>query len=282
MTPSSATSGSRSVPFFGREISLRLISAAVLAAVALACAWIGGAAAGIAVAVAVIIVHAEWIRITGDRLVRGAAGIGTVIVVIALGALVAGHMVTALIMAVIAIAFAALLSREPWRPAGVAYAAVLGFGLLMLRLSPEHGLTAILFLFAVVWGTDSAAYFAGRAIGGPKLWPAVSPKKTWAGSIGGLVAGIVCGLVVVAIAGLPVTLGAAVVAALVSIASEGGDLAESALKRHFGVKDSGNIIPGHGGLMDRVDGLIFGAGLAVLIGVAHGGAGNIAGGLLLW
>lgn len=270
------------MPLFGRDISVRVISAVVLAAISLGCAWLGGGAAGIAVAVAVILVHAEWMRMTGDRFIRRAAGVGTVILVISFGALVAGHMATALIMALVAIGFAALLSRELWRPAGVLYVGVLGFGLLMLRLSPDHGLVAVLFLFAVVWGTDSAAYFAGRAIGGPRLWPAISPKKTWAGSIGGLLGGVVLGLVVVAIAGLPVTFGLALVAALLAVVAEAGDLAESALKRHFGVKDSGQLIPGHGGLMDRVDGLTFAAGFAVVVGVLHGGPGAIAGGLLLW
>ena len=112
----------------------------------------------------------------------------------------------------------------------------------------------MLFLFAIVWATDIAAYFAGRTIGGPKLMPAVSPKKTWSGAIGGALGAVVAGLIVVESAGLGVTPALVILAFMLSAVAQAGDLIESAIKRHFGAKDSSALIPGHGGLMDRLDG----------------------------
>ena len=131
-----------------------------------------------------------------------------------------------------------------WAAAGVLYAGALVVSLGLLRASPNFGRVAIFWLFAVVWGADIAAYFAGRVIGGPRLWPRVSPGKTWAGAIVGAFAGAVLGLMLAAwtnrLAAL-FWLGLAT-----AIASELGDLFESALKRRFGVKDSSGLIPGHG------------------------------------
>ena len=185
-------------------------------------------------------------------------------------------------LTLLAIAAAAVTGGGPWRPAGVAYGAALGLGLLLLRYAPEHGLAAVLVVFAVVWGTDSGAFFVGRTIGGPKLWPAISPKKTWSGAIGGLVAGVAIGLVVAALAQVPLAPVLALVCAVLSLAAQAGDLFESAVKRTFGAKDSGIIVPGHGGLMDRVDGLVFAVAAAVIVGLLHGGPSHLAAGLLTW
>ena len=141
-----------------------------------------------------------------------------------------------------------------------------------MRGHPDLGIVAVLWMFAVVWTTDIAAYFTGRRLGGPKLWPSVSPKKTWSGFGGGLLAGTLAGIAVPAAAqrwGWTPPLGLwaiAILSALASVLSQLGDLGESALKRRFGVKDSGRLIPGHGGVMDRLDGfwavaLLTGAGL---------------------
>ncbi len=280
MSASPLVGGRRGAPAFGREMPVRIASAAVLAAVALGCAWFGGWPAGAAVAVAVIVVHLEWIGLTADDLRFAIAS--TVLLVAAFAVLVAGYPRASLAVAAGAVVLAAILSREAWRPLGVLYGAVLGLGMLLLRTAPEHGFVAILFLFAVVWGTDTGAFFAGRIIGGPKLWPAVSPKKTWAGSAGGLAVGLAAGLAVAAVSGVAVTPGLALVAAALSAASQLGDLFESSVKRRFGVKDASQLVPGHGGLMDRVDGLVFAAGLAALIGWLHGGPYALAGGLLTW
>ncbi|MGL4241831.1 MAG: phosphatidate cytidylyltransferase, partial [Beijerinckiaceae bacterium] len=135
---------------------------------------------------------------------------------------------------------------------------------------------------AVVWGTDTCAYFTGRTLGGPKLWPAVSPKKTWSGAIGGLVGGAALGLIVLSAAGIGLKWQHVALSLAFSVATQAGDLFESALKRRYDVKDAGSIIPGHGGVMDRLDGFIFAAALAAVVGVARGGLSNAPQGLTAW
>ncbi len=267
-------------PLSRNEMLVRFASAAILAGLTLAAAWFGGWPAAVAVSAVVIAVHLEWMGLTGDRPLRGAPFTAALVASFAL--LAAGYAALAAGVIVLAAAVAGATSRELWRPAGVVYAAMLGFGLLLLRYAPDHGLAAVLVVFAVVWGTDTGAFFAGRAIGGAKLWPAISPKKTWAGAIGGLVAGIVVGLAVAALARVAVAPGLALVCALLSVAAQAGDLFESAVKRAFGAKDSGNIVPGHGGLMDRVDGLVFAVAAAVVVGLMHGGPLQLAAGLVTW
>jgi phosphatidate cytidylyltransferase len=133
-----------------------------------------------------------------------------------------------------------------------------------------------------VWSADSLAYFAGRIIGGPKLAPVISPKKTWAG-LGGAVAGsALASLAFALIAGLPGLFLLAFLAGLLAIVEQAGDLFKSAMKRHYGVKDSGRLIPGHGGVIDRVDGLVAVAMAAALIGLSRGGMEATGAGLLVW
>jgi phosphatidate cytidylyltransferase len=259
---------------------VRFASAVILAGLTLAAAWFGGWPAAIAVSAAVVVVHLEWIGLTGDRQVP--ALLFTAALVVSFALLAAGLAATAASLTVLAVIAAGVTSRDLWRPAGVAYGATLGIGLLLLRYAPEHGLAAVLVVLAAVWGTDSGAFFVGRTFGGPKLWPAISPKKTWAGAIGGLITGVVIGLVVAALARVAVAPGLALVCAALSLAAQAGDLFESAVKRTFGAKDSGNIVPGHGGLMDRVDGLVFAVAAAVLVGLLHGGPMHLAAGLLTW
>ena len=151
---------------------------------------------------------------------------------------------------------------------------------MLLRISPSFGLAAILWLFAVVWGTDVAAYFAGRLIRGPRLWPSVSPGKTWSGAIVGAFGGAVLGLL---LAGWTNHLAALFWLGLAAaIVSEFGDLFESALKRRFGVKDSSGLIPGHGGLMDRLDGFVAASLFAALFAGLNSRGSFIAGGLFQW
>ncbi|MFC3267025.1 phosphatidate cytidylyltransferase, partial [Camelimonas abortus] len=123
-----------------------------------------------------------------------------------------------------------------------------------VRADPALGLPALLWMFAVVWATDIGAYFAGKTFGGPKLWPAVSPGKTWSGFFGGALCGCLAGVLVLAVwAGWSGAGWIALASLVASVAGQGGDLAESALKRRAGVKDSARIIPGHGGVLDRLD-----------------------------
>ena len=169
-----------------------------------------------------------------------------------------------------------------WSAAGVVYAGLVLLGPAILRGDPQLGFAALLFLFATVWATDIFAYLVGRSVGGPLLWPALSPKKTWAGAIGGLVGGVAAGgLVAYASAGTgPVAAG--VLGLVLSIVAQAGDLFESAVKRRFGAKDASSLIPGHGGVMDRLDGFLVAAVVAALIGSLHQGMAAPAQGLLVW
>jgi phosphatidate cytidylyltransferase len=151
-----------------------------------------------------------------------------------------------------------------WFPAGVPYALLPVLGLTALRGDTAGGLSTIVFLFAVVWATDIFAYFGGRTFGGPKLAPAISPGKTWSGAISGALAGVVAGVLAAAWAGTGNWPFLAIMALVLSVASQMGDLFESHVKRRFGFKDSSAILPGHGGIMDRVDGLI-GAAVALYV-----------------
>jgi phosphatidate cytidylyltransferase len=136
---------------------------------------------------------------------------------------------------------------------GAGYLALSGYALASLRVIGDDGQLLMLMLFAIVWSTDSAAYFTGRALGGPKLWPRISPKKTWWGFAGGCSAAVVSAMIV---AGLNQHNFAAwaLIGLFVSVSAQAGDLLESSAKRHFGVKDSNTLIPGHGGVLDRIDG----------------------------
>jgi len=169
-----------------------------------------------------------------------------------------------------------------WMIAGLLYAGVVLLAPIILRRDPALGFVAIVFLFAVVWVTDIAAYFAGRALGGPKLWVAISPNKTWSGALGGALGGVIAALLVVKVAGLVIAPMLILVALALSIASQAGDLLESALKRQFGAKDAGALIPGHGGLMDRLDGFLTAVLAAVMVGLLREGFDGSARGLLVW
>jgi phosphatidate cytidylyltransferase len=171
--------------------------------------------------------------------------------------------------------------RRRWLVAGGLYAAVALIAPVILRSDRAYGFSAIVFLFAIVWITDIMGYAVGRAIGGARLWPAVSPNKTWAGAIGGVGGALAAGLAVAwwdAMALVPI----AILAVILSMVAQGGDLLESAVKRRFGAKDAGDLIPGHGGLMDRIDGFIAAAFVAAVIGVVRGGPDAAARGLLIW
>ena len=277
MSAAAAGEGRRPRPFAIGELTTRVASAIVLAAFALAGAFLGGWVTALVLAVVASVFHVEWALLTEHKLWPSALFTG--LLVVALAAITAGYEWEGLALAALGI----LLSTgrlNAWRPVGALYAAMLGVGMLMLRLAPM-GLAAVLIVLAAVWATDTGAFFVGRALGGAKLLPMVSPNKTWAGAIGGLVIAIVVTLGVAPFLNVPFSVMLIFVVAFLSVVSQAGDLFESWVKRRFGAKDSSNLVPGHGGLMDRVDGLAAASGAALLIGWLHGGS-DVAAGLLHW
>ena len=180
---------------------------------------------------------------------------------------------------------AVVFSRPELRVAtasGILYASALAASVVLCRATGWNGALVVFWLFATVWGTDILAYFTGRALGGPKLWPRVSPKKTWSGAIGGLVGGALLGCLMLAAGGVVLQWQHVALGVTCSVLTQLGDLYESSLKRRFGVKDSGSLIPGHGGFMDRLDGFIFAVVFAALFGSLRSGAGQVPAGLLIW
>jgi phosphatidate cytidylyltransferase len=165
--------------------------------------------------------------------------------------------------------------RGIWHGLGTLYIGLPSIAIIWLRARPELGLATLIWILALTIAVDSGAYLAGRTIGGPRLAPRISPKKTWAGLAGGILAAVLVGLATARAMGAASLLPLALASALLAIVEQGGDLAESGFKRYFGVKDSSRLIPGHGGFLDRVDGL-----LAVSLAVAV--AQSLGGGLLAW
>jgi phosphatidate cytidylyltransferase len=268
------------------DLGPRVASAFVLVAVAVVALYVGGDVFAAFWLIAGFAVNWEWQSLVGGerRVGRVVAGGAAVAAAAAFGRNgLAG--VAALEIAIFA-AIAALLAgrgSRVWAAAGVVYAGVLTFSVCWLRESPELGALAIAFLFAIVWGTDIFAYFGGRLIGGPKLWPRVSAGKTWSGTIAGVVSGGLLGLATVYLGGGPALAGfpTLVVAIAAAAISQMGDLFESSVKRRFGVKDSSQLIPGHGGVMDRLDGFIFACAFAAALGLARGNP-SAAANLFFW
>jgi phosphatidate cytidylyltransferase len=278
------------------DLNRRVMSALVLLPVALLCVWIGGYAFLLVVSTASLVLAYEWLGMCGyrssDRMIFWfPVSLVAIAISAGLGQAGAGLLVV-LIGSVVAALFPGdvvpqsrhdgLGTPTPSRARlnlafGVPYLGLAAVALPWLRDDPVAGLANTLFVLALVWGSDIGAYGVGRMLGGPKLAPALSPGKTWSGAIGGLVSAALAGLAIAAgfssgfspphVIGLALGLG---------IISQAGDLLESALKRYFGVKDSGHIIPGHGGLLDRVDALLAVAPVAALL------AFSVGRGVVLW
>jgi phosphatidate cytidylyltransferase len=219
------------------NLVLRVISAAVLAPVAIYAAYLGGWPFTVFWAAATVAVLWEWISLV--------TGLG-------------------------------------WIIAGIGYAGIMLLAPLLLRGDEAYGFLAVLLLFAIVWTTDVLGYFAGRAFGGPKLLPAVSPKKTWSGAIAGTLGAMIVAVMAASFFGTFNRTAIAIIALLLSVVAQLGDLLESWVKRQFGAKDASRLIPGHGGVMDRLDGFWAAALLGCLIGLLRGGFDGAARGLLVW
>lgn len=253
------------------ELRLRILSAIVLGILVLAATWFGGIYFALLSAVIALLVYYEWARITDARsLDPEAFWSGWVAMALIAVDILAEQGMEAwneylLTGVALLVVYSLIRARNRWNPAGVVYAGLTGVSLSEIRGDDFTGFIAMIFIFAVVWGTDIAAYFTGRAIGGKKLAPSISPGKTWSGAIGGAVAAVACGSLVILSYMKNVSLWIILLALVLSVLSQVGDLFESFMKRRYKVKDSSHLIPGHGGVMDRIDGLVFACSGAFLL-----------------
>ncbi len=266
-----------------RNLLTRVAAAVVLAPATVAIAYAGGWWWASLVTVAAIGLYVEWLMVVGAMQRPWAAAVGAAALALAGLAVAANRIGAAAALIAIGVvgAAASSSSRRSWAGSGLLYAGMALVAAVLVRHDPQTGFVALIFVLLVVWVTDIGGYFAGRSIGGPKLWPRVSPKKTWAGAVGGLAASLLIA-VAVAVLGFGALTTLLLLAAALSVVSQLGDLFESAVKRKFGVKDSSHIIPGHGGLLDRLDGFVAAIVIAALIGFMRGGADGVGRGLLFW
>jgi phosphatidate cytidylyltransferase len=243
---------------------LRILSSLVLLPLVLATVWYGYPAFDLVIAAASVIMAREWARLTTRGSRQASATLAMATTVLVLIALTIAKVDIAVIAASAAV-FAALLygAARLWRieAADLFAIGVLAIGLPCvafewLRADPSHGRATVYWILAVVIATDTGAFMVGRSVGGPKLAPRISPNKTWSGLFGGVVSAALAGALTAPLLGQAGAQTAALVSAALAVVAQGGDLGESVLKRHFGVKDTGGLIPGHGGLLDRVDGLL--------------------------
>ncbi|WP_420409264.1 phosphatidate cytidylyltransferase [Hoeflea sp.] len=254
-----------------RELRLRIISGVILGVLVLALTWAGGIWFRFLAVAIMVLIHYEFSTMSGAAEKTPLANTIGWLAVVATGLFVLTSL-PAMALAAITIGtagtvFAGARGRDNvWAAVAVIYAGFSGLALAEIRGEGLFGLMAMMFVIAIVWSTDILAYFCGRALGGPKLAPRISPGKTWSGAIFGAAAGVAAGIAVA----LAIRQGGGwfipLVALALAVASELGDLFESWIKRRFHAKDSSRLIPGHGGVMDRVDGLVFAAFAAFVIG----------------
>jgi phosphatidate cytidylyltransferase len=248
------------------ELRTRSIVGVALIAMALGAPLAGGIIFWMLLATAGVLMQGEWgdlTRATPEQ--RKAAMFAVSIPLALLCPLAAGIDWPVLMAGAAAFFFVAFTSRNPALALGIPYICVPITALMFLRGEPPYayGLLLAFWALGLVWATDIGAYFAGRSIGGPKLAPKVSPSKTWSGLAGGVLAALLLGFLLHRFAGLPIQLAAA--SGLLAVAAQLGDLLESHMKRRAGVKDSGTLLPGHGGVLDRLDGVVAAAPLAALL-----------------
>lgn len=269
------------------DLGVRTLSAAVLIPAVLLDVWVGGIWFNVFVALIAVLIAHEWAMMAHGRssaqfALHAAAAMCGALLPLDVGLQGAAMAVCVLWAASALLAGLQAGPRSAWSYLGVPYAGFPAMALVLLRADPQYGVRAILWILAIVWAADTLAYFAGRTIGGPKLAPVISPKKTWAGLGGAIVGSAAASALVAAIAGLPAIAVLTFLAGGLALFEQAGDLFKSALKRHHGVKDSGDLIPGHGGVIDRVDGLVAVAVAAAMIGFIRGGMEGTGQGLLLW
>jgi phosphatidate cytidylyltransferase len=259
------------------------MAALVLAPLAIAAAWFGGWFWIGLVTITVVGLFGEWMMIVQNlrtsALLWGFASLAGAGLSLGLNNFEIANLSIAL--GLFAMFLFSARAHRSWSAIGLAYTAAALFACVLLRRDPSHGFVALIFVFLIVWITDILGYFVGRGVGGPKLWVRVSPKKTWSGAIGGIVGSILFA-VAFAAAGYGSLGPMLLLGTVISVISQLGDLFESALKRQFGVKDSSQIIPGHGGLLDRLDGFMAAIIAAAVIGYLRSGTDAIGQGLLVW
>nr|WP_295889492.1 phosphatidate cytidylyltransferase [uncultured Devosia sp.] len=266
------------------DLGPRLVSAMVLIALTATALYIGGYVFAAVVGAVFAGAYREWETMV-SRAPLTPAGM-VLIALVAVSGLVHPLFGPLGTIAVIALACLVAIAMRGegvlWRILGLVIYGAIIIAALAMRGDTLTGVWAGVYLGTVVWMTDSAAFFTGRQIGGEKLAPQISPSKTWSGALGGLALGTGAGLLFWVVATDSQWWIGLVLSAAISVLGQLGDLSESAIKRHFRIKDSGDIIPGHGGLMDRLDSLTFGVLLVLLVGALHAGYGGVAEGLLYW
>lgn len=269
------------------DLGTRTASALILIPAVIACAWFGGIWFKAFVLLLAMLMAHEWVAMVHPKnpaqyaLHMGAAFSGTVLPGLA------GFEIALLVILGLALVSAMLVrfgrsTPSKWSYFGVLYVGFPALALVLLRADPDYGYFAILWIFLIVWSADSLAYFAGRIIGGPKLAPLISPKKTWAGLAGAVAGSALVSIIFSYVSQMNGMWALAFLAGGLALVEQAGDLFESSLKRFHGVKDASGLIPGHGGAIDRVDGLIAVAVAAALIGIFRADGAHAARGLLLW
>ncbi|HVY52784.1 MAG TPA: phosphatidate cytidylyltransferase [Devosia sp.] len=266
------------------DLGPRVLSAAVIVLVVATGLYFGGYVFAVLAAIVFGITYREWEQMVT---LKPLAPFGAMLIALLALAAVAYPVFGApgvISLIAIAILVATFGDRAvlPWRVGGLIFFGVVLIAVLAMRGTGSAGIVAGWYLGIVIALNDTGAYFVGRSLGGPKLAPMISPAKTWSGSVGGWLTGTIAGTIYWAIfTGSPWWLGL-VFSAVLGLVGQAGDLTESAIKRLFRIKDSGDIIPGHGGFMDRLDSVTFGVLLLFLIGLVRGGIGDVAGGFLYW
>ncbi|PGH53926.1 phosphatidate cytidylyltransferase [Azospirillum palustre] len=255
------------------DLKVRVLSALVMAPVVLGAVWAGGWVFHALIAFGSVIAVSEWTSIVPSARRLPARLMATIGILVALMVQIVAGPAAGLGAATAFAVLTAIVGGGSDRGLlgfGVLYVAVGMAGLMWLRDLPDSGLSLFLFVLFAIWATDIGAYAAGRSIGGPKLAPRISPKKTWAGLIGGMAASALFGWLVALAFGAARPDIALAVGAATAVVGQAGDLFESAVKRRYNVKDSGQLIPGHGGILDRIDGLLAAAPVLALFHAAVG------------
>jgi phosphatidate cytidylyltransferase len=262
----------------------RIASALVIIVVIATALYFGGWVFAALMGLVFAVIYREWERmVTLKPLTPYGVALTAVLALAPLAYPLYGYLG---VLSVMGVGFVAALfggrALVPWRAGGMLFFAAVMVGVLGMRGETPAGILAGWFLGLVIAFNDTGAFFAGRIIGGPKLAPTISPAKTWSGAIGGWLAGILAGtLFWIAFTTSPWWIGL-LLAASMGVIGQVGDLTESAIKRLFRIKDSGDVIPGHGGFMDRLDSVSFGALFLAIVGALHGGVGAVASGFLNW